>query len=140
MWDDGLSVWKTRDAMSSLKGKRVLLVDDDAEIVTSIEAALENAEAEVHTARDGNSAVKSLADDPDLVILDVMLPGRSGFLVLEQIRAKTRRGERPFVIMITGNLGKRHQAYAETLGVDGYLNKPFSMERMMDLAEKLFSK
>ncbi|MCH7924472.1 MAG: response regulator, partial [Planctomycetes bacterium] len=49
------------------------------------------------------------------------------------------RGKKPFVIMITGNVGKRHQTWAESLGVDGYLNKPFRMERLLEAVEKLFT-
>jgi DNA-binding response OmpR family regulator len=76
--------------------------------------------------------------NPDLIVLDAMLPKRSGFLVLEKIKGPNkRRGQKPYVIMITGNAGKRHQVWAESLGVDGYLNKPFRMERLLESMEKL---
>jgi DNA-binding response OmpR family regulator len=69
-----------------------------------------------------------------------MLPKRSGFLVLEKLKGPTRKkGQRPLVIMITGNTGKRHQTWAESLGVDGYLNKPFRMERLVERMEQLLS-
>jgi len=69
-----------------------------------------------------------------------MLPKRSGFLVLEKLKGPTRKkGHRPLVIMITGNTGKRHQIWAESLGVDGYLNKPFRMERLVERMEQLFA-
>jgi len=71
------------------------------------------------------------------VILDIMLPQKSGFLVLERIRQGKERGEKPRVIMITGNQGRRHKQYAEALGVDEYLNKPFRMERLVEAAQKL---
>ncbi len=75
---------------------------------------------------------------PDLVVLDAMLPKRSGFLVLEKLKGPgKKRGGRPLVIMITGNTGKRHQVWATSLGVDGYINKPFRMERLMESVEKL---
>ena len=66
-----------------------------------------------------------------------MLPKRSGFLVLEKLKSKKKRGDRPFVIMITGNAGKRHQTWAESLGVDDYVNKPFRMERIRESVERL---
>jgi len=69
-----------------------------------------------------------------------MLPKRSGFLVLEKLKGATKKkGSRPLVIMITGNTGKRHQIWAESLGVDGYLNKPFRMERLLERMEQLFA-
>jgi DNA-binding response OmpR family regulator len=73
-------------------------------------------------------------EHPDLVILDMMLPKRSGFLVLERIR---KSKPKPKVIMITGNLGSRHKTYAESQGVDDYINKPFRMDRLMASIEKL---
>lgn len=123
--------------MATLQGKRILLVDDDQDILTSIEAALEGSGATVQAVKDGNSAVRAMADRPDVVVLDMMLPGRSGFLVLERIRSEHPKGQPPKVIMITGNQGKRHQAYAESLGVDMYLNKPFAMEKLIEGIERL---
>src|SRR3954463_16441318 len=71
------------------KGPRVLLVDDDHEIVESVRYALEANGFEVLIARDGNQGL-SMAEreDPDLVILDMMMPKRSGFLVLEKLRRR----------------------------------------------------
>jgi DNA-binding response OmpR family regulator len=120
------------------EGKTVLIVDDDPDILTALSASLADTGAKIETAADGNSAVsKAEQTSPDLVILDIMLPQKSGFLVLEQIRRNKPRGGKPRIIMITGNEGKRHRQYAEALGVDGYLTKPFRMERLMELVEKL---
>ena len=72
---------------------------------------------------------------PDLVILDMMMPKRSGFLVLEKMR---RTRETPLrVIMITANEGSRHKAYAEMLGVDDYIRKPFPMDRLIESVQRL---
>jgi DNA-binding response OmpR family regulator len=68
----------------------------------------------------------------------MMLPKRSGFLVLE--RLKQQGTSPPRVIMITANEGKRHQAYAESLGVDAYLHKPVRLERLVTLAKDLLEK
>lgn len=116
----------------------ILLVDDDAEIVESMRYALEANGFQVSVARDGNQGL-ALAEKtmPDLLILDMMMPKRSGFLVLEQLRRDGHDKVR--VIMITGNEGSRHQQYAELLGVDDYLRKPFSMERLIDSAKQLLS-
>ena len=119
-------------------GKSVLIVDDDPDIVTAIKESFNHTGATLLTAVDGNTAVEVAAtESPDLVILDAMLPRRSGFLVLERIKSKRRRGEKPFVIMITGNQGKRHEALASSMGVDDYIHKPFRMERLMQSSERL---
>lgn len=124
---------------TALTGKSILLVDDDPDMITALQAILDGTGAKIETAADGNQAVEvAAAFDPDLVVLDAMLPKRSGFLVLEKLKgALKKKGQRPFVIMITGNAGKRHQVWAESLGVDGYLNKPFRMERLMERIEQL---
>jgi CheY-like chemotaxis protein len=78
------------------------------------------------------------------VILDMMLPGRSGFLVLEHIqreknKAKKNRTHPPFVVMITGNTGARHKMFAESLGVSEYFNKPVKMDKLISTAERLIT-
>ncbi len=130
----------TAAAASSEKpaGKRVLLVDDDTEIVESMRTVLESRGYEILIARDGNQGLMMAEkDEPDLVVLDMMMPKRSGFLVLEKLRRS-----RPVpmkVIMITANEGSRHKAYAEMLGVDDYIRKPFAMDRLLASIDKLLS-
>ena len=121
-----------------MEKQKILIVDDDQEIVDTVGYALENAGYEVAIARDGNQGL-ALAerDDPDLMILDMMMPKRSGFLVLEKLR---RIREQPLpVIMITGNEGSRHKAYAELLGVSDYLQKPFAMDRLLTAVADLLA-
>jgi len=122
-------------------GKTILIVDDDTDILTAIEAAFQDTGAKIVTATDGASAT-TLAQElnPDLMILDAMLPQRSGFLVLEKVKAKKPRGSKPYVIMITGNTGKRHQAWAESLGAEGYINKPFRMDRLIESSQALLAR
>lgn len=117
-------------------GFKVLLVDDDFEIVDSIRYALQGEGHEVIVARDGNQGL-ALAEreNPHLMILDMMMPKRSGFLVLEKLR-RTRDEPIP-VIMITGNEGSRHRAYAELLGVSDYIRKPFAMDRLLEAVRRL---
>ena len=118
-----------------LRDKKILIVDDDPEVLSSIDQALQSEGALTQTCGDGNTAVRICeVDPPDLVVLDMMLPKRSGFLVLEKIKRLTGA---PKVIMVTANEGKRHQQYAETLGVDGYLLKPVRLERLITLAQGL---
>jgi DNA-binding response OmpR family regulator len=121
-----------------LRDKKILIVDDDPEVLESIDQALQAEGALTQRCTDGNSAVRICeVDPPDLVVLDMMLPKRSGFLVLERIK---RIPHAPVVIMVTANEGKRHQQYAETLGVDGYLLKPVRLERLITLGQELLAK
>jgi DNA-binding response OmpR family regulator len=123
-----------------LDGKKVLLVDDDSDILSSMQAAFEPTGAVVETASNGNKAVEiAEKSQPDLVVLDMMLPGRSGFLVLEKIKARKPKNAKPFVIMITGNQGGRHKMYAESLGVSEYFNKPVKLDKLISTAERLLA-
>lgn len=118
-----------------LEDVRVLIVDDDRDVLESIEAAFQSEGALTQAVQDGNEAVKvCLEDPPDLVILDMMLPRRSGFLVLEKIKG---REDSPLVVMVTANEGRRHQAYAESLGVDAYMLKPVPLGKLLDTAVEL---
>lgn len=123
---------------SALKGKTVLIVDDDPDMLNALTTVLADTGAVIETAADGNAAVQAAqSQDPDIIILDAMLPKKSGFLVLEKLKGTRKRGERPLIIMITGNEGKRHRTWAESLGVDGYITKPFRMDRLVGDMVKL---
>jgi len=118
--------------------KRILLVDDDQEIVETLRVALESKGYVVLVARDGNEGLALAArDDPALVILDMMMPKRSGFLVLERLRRTRPVPVR--IIMITANEGNRHKDYAEKLGVDDYIRKPFAMDRLVESVQRLLA-
>lgn len=121
--------------VGKLEGVSILVVDDDPDIRESIEAAMLAEGAETETAPDGNTAVQYCNEDPpDLVVLDMMLPGRSGFLVLEKIKG---REDSPLVIMVTANEGKRHQEYADAIGVDAYMIKPVPLASLVEKAAEL---
>jgi DNA-binding response OmpR family regulator len=121
-----------------LEGKKILVVDDDRDIRIAMEMALKDLGPEVTSVGDGNQAVRQIEENqPDLVVLDMMLPKRSGFLVLERIKRDRVPGEKPFVIMVTGNLGNRHKIYAERLGVDKYITKPFRMNKLLEAITEL---
>ena len=116
--------------------KTILLVDDDPDILGAMQTVFTLEGYRVLTAADGNRAL-ALAerDAPDVVVVDMMMPRKSGFLVLEML--KSRGAASPRVVMITGNEGGRHKAYAEALGVDDYIRKPFDMERLIESVRRL---
>ena len=118
------------------KTMTLLLVDDDHEIIESMRTVLEHRGYRVLVARDGNAGL-ALAEreNPDLIILDMMMPKKSGFLVLEKL--KGRPGGLIPTIMITGNEGSRHRAYAEFLGVKDYIRKPFALEKLVKASVKV---
>ena len=116
--------------------KTILVLDDDPEILAALRTVLERQKYRVLTASDGNAGLAvAEREQPDLVIVDMMMPKKSGFLVLERLKSRKQAG--PRVIMITANEGSRHRAYAEMLGVDDYIRKPFAMERLLDSVQKL---
>src|SRR5438270_11454888 len=116
--------------------KTILLVDDDNEIIESMRAVLEGKGYRVIVARDGNAGLTiAERENPDLLVLDMMMPKKSGFLVLEKL--KGRPGGLIPTIMITGNEGSRHRAYAEMLGVRDSIRKPFAMEKLVRSVEKI---
>jgi DNA-binding response OmpR family regulator len=115
--------------------RTILLADDDADLLGAMQAVFIRQGYRVLTAGDGNKAL-ALAEreEPDVVVVDMMMPGKSGFLVLEKLKA---RPGGPPVIMITANEGSRHRAYAELLGVDDYLRKPFGLDQLIVSVERL---
>lgn len=116
--------------------KTILLVDDDNEIIESMRTILEAKGYRILVARDGNAGLTVAEREvPDLIVLDMMMPKKSGFLVLEKL--KGRPGGLIPTIMITGNEGSRHRAYAEFLGVKDYIRKPFAMEKLVRSIEKI---
>jgi DNA-binding response OmpR family regulator len=118
-----------------LADKKILVVDDDYEVRNAIDHALQSEGALTQSCGDGNTAVRICeSDPPDLVVLDMMLPKRSGFLVLERLK---RSDQPPKVVMVTANEGRRHRQYAEDLGVDGYILKPVRLERLIKMAQDL---
>jgi CheY-like chemotaxis protein len=128
----------TNTALGRLEDVSVLIVDDDQDVRDSIEAVMLAEGAEVESVDNGNDAVEicQSQDVPDLVVLDMMLPGRSGFLALEKIKG---REDSPVVIMVTANEGRRHQEYAEALGVDAYLIKPVPLETLIRRSQELLA-
>ena len=113
-------------------GKRVLLIEDEPNIIEAIRFILSRDGWTVHTHEDGISAVdKVLARLPDMIILDVMLPGRSGFDILRDLRAHDLTKAIP-VMMLTARGQEKDRELAQRLGANHFMTKPFSNTEVRD--------
>ena len=118
--------------------KRVLLVDDDASVREPVRFALESVGYDVLTASDGTEGLARIESDaPDLVVLDLVMPRRSGFAVLERL-GQLRTG-RPKVVFVTGNDEPRHREHAAARGADVFLPKPFDMDQLVATVDALLA-
>jgi two-component system, OmpR family, alkaline phosphatase synthesis response regulator PhoP len=110
--------------------KRVLIADDEDNIVLSLEFLLRQLGCEVAVARDGGQALQQArAQPPDLILLDVMMPGLSGYDVCQQLRADPRfAGTR--IVMLTAKGREAEVARGRALGADDYIVKPFSTREL----------
>ena len=111
--------------------KRILVVDDEPNIVLSLEFLMTQAGYEVSTAADGESALRSIETaPPDLVLLDVNMPERNGYEVCEIIRANPAWGH-VRVVMITAKGRDVEREKGLALGADDYVIKPFSTQEVV---------
>ena len=117
--------------------KRVLIAEDEESIVASLEFLMRRAGFETCVARDGAAALVRVADfSPDLVLLDIMLPGVSGFDVCRRIRADPGlSGTR--VLMLTARGSNSDEARGMTSGADAYLTKPFATQELVSRVRQL---
>lgn len=107
-------------------GKRVLVIEDEPNIIEAISFILSRDGWEVKTHSNGHDAVEAArARGPDLIVLDVMLPGKSGFDILDEIRGDTALGQVP-VLILTARGQKKDREMAERAGASRYMTKPFS--------------
>ncbi|TSE36473.1 response regulator transcription factor [Tepidimonas charontis] len=117
--------------------KRVLIVDDEPNILISLEFLMKRAGYEVRTARDGEEGLDAVMQwRPDLVLLDVMMPRKSGFDVCQAIRADASlAGLR--VVMLTAKGRDADVAKGLALGADAYLTKPFATQDLVQRVREL---
>lgn len=120
-----------------MQDKRVLLIEDEPNIIEAIRFILSRDGWRVDTHSDGKTAFEAvLARSPDLVILDVMLPNRSGYDVLNDIRADAAIKDVP-VLMLTARGQKKDRELAEKLGASRFMTKPFSNGEILDTVREL---
>lgn len=114
---------------------RILIIDDDDSIRETLQVALTAEGYDVIVASDGaEGLMKVERDAPDLVILDLVMPKRSGFLIAE--RLNNYQGRRPSLIMMTGLLDEKHKQAAKACGVDAFVNKPFDIDSLLETVQK----
>lgn len=119
--------------------KSVLLVEDEPNIIEAISFLLERDGWTVRIHAQGNDAVDAVARvSPDVVILDVMLPGRSGFDILRDLRSEAETRELP-ILMLTARGQTKDRELAESYGVSHFMTKPFSNEEMLGKVRELYA-
>jgi DNA-binding response OmpR family regulator len=117
--------------------KHVVLVEDEVNIAEAIRFLLSNEGWRVQTIANGATAVDVIRNAaPDLVMLDVMLPGKSGFEILEELRADQALADLP-VLMLTARGQSRDREMAEKAGVSRFMTKPFSNSEMLEAVRAL---
>jgi two-component system phosphate regulon response regulator PhoB len=116
---------------SAPAGERILVVDDEPDITALVAYHLARTGYRVSTAATGTDALKAIRSErPALVVLDLMLPGLSGYEVIEQVRQDASTSELP-VLMLTARKEEADRVRGFTLGADDYLTKPFSPQELV---------
>jgi DNA-binding response OmpR family regulator len=121
-------------------GKRILLVDDEPELLMLVEARLLANGYEVGTASDGQAALEKVKlDRPDLIILDLMLPKMDGFRVCALLKKDSLYAKIP-IILFTAKVQKESQKMGEEAGADAYVIKPFEPQILLKKIQELIQK
>ena len=119
--------------------KRVMLIEDEPNIIEAISFILSREGLSVDTHSDGTTANDKLrASPPDLLILNVMLPGKSGYDILRELREEADTAELP-VLMLTARGQSRDREMAERAGVSAFMTKPFSNAEMLEQVRALMA-
>lgn len=117
--------------------KKILVVDDEPDIVSSLSIRLRALGYEVITASDGKEALeKARAENPDLVLLDIMLPKLDGYKVCRMLKFDEKYKHIP-IVLITAKVEDAHRKMGLEMGADAYINKPFVPEELMAVVQKL---
>ncbi len=117
--------------------KVILVVDDEPNILLSLEYLMQQAGYEVRSARDGDAAIEAMeSGKPDLVLLDVMMPRRDGYEVCQAIRARPEwSGVK--IIMLTAKGREVEREKGLSLGADDYVTKPFATQELVDKVHQI---
>jgi CheY-like chemotaxis protein len=128
---------RQRQTEAQIVRPKVLICDDENALRALVRGALSIGDYELAEARDGDESVEiAMEFEPDLIVLDVMMPGRTGFEVLEELRTDTRFAETP-VVLLTARTQAADREAADSAGADRFLPKPFSPLELVSIVEEL---
>ena len=123
---------------SEQRKKKILVADDDLEILSLVVRHVKTLGAEVLEASDGEEALRvARREKPDLIVLDVMMPGRDGYAVLGELKADAATCEIP-IVLLTAKAGEDDVWEGWKSGADYYITKPFSIEELMYFIDMAF--
>ncbi|HEY7661317.1 MAG TPA: response regulator [Actinomycetota bacterium] len=116
---------------------RVLVVDDEPQVVWMLQFSLEAEGYQTYSARDGRMALEELREHhPTLMLLDIMMPVMDGWSVLEQLQELPTE-DRPRVVVVSARSSLRDRAKAAELGADAFVSKPFNVDDLLDVLHDL---
>jgi len=123
-----------------MDGKRILLVEDEAQLVEMVKMRLEASGYEVISARDGQEALdKARKDNPNLIILDLMLPKIDGYKVCRMLKFDEKYKSIP-IIMFSARAQEQDRQMGMQVGADAYISKPFEPKALIEKIEELLGK
>ncbi len=124
-----------------MKKEKVMIVDDEPNVLELLSAILKLNELEVITAGSGTEALEKLnSEKPDLLMLDIMMPGMSGFDVCEKIRSTTKTSKLKVIFLTALSLSVVDKSYLRKLNALDYITKPFDNEKLIRTVFKSLAK
>lgn len=120
--------------------RKILVVDDEPDVISLLTLMLESEGYDVITAADGQSALeKARTENPDLVILDIMLPRLNGYKVARMLKFDENYSHVP-IIMLTSKVQERDRLMGLEMGADDYIDKPFDTAMLLSVVKKILEK
>ncbi|MBU0548655.1 MAG: response regulator [Candidatus Omnitrophica bacterium] len=123
-----------------MRKKRILLIEDEADMVYALTLQLEAIDCEVSSAKDGQTGLgMARKEKPDLIILDLMLPKMDGYKVCRMLKFDERYKKIP-IIMLTARIQDQDKKLGQEVGADAYITKPFDSKELLDKISALLKK
>jgi len=120
--------------------RKILVIDDEVQLVKVVQVRLEQADYEVISAHDGQEGLdKAQKENPDLIILDLMLPKMDGHKVCGLLKSDTKHNKIP-IIIFTAKAQQEDLKISKEMGADVYVTKPFDLQKLLKTIEDLLGK